>query len=885
MRFRPFLICVASFSCGISASWSQVYAPDTQFHDRAQRHFVVELARILAWRENQGNPDKPKVAEITYDVSISNARQTTWNVHWLDSAGLVVRDWKVAYPEALLTSAAFYKTVSDSMFAVAPPSWPDTLSKADVGKEYWAGADLAGFSRAESLRAAFAITPTSRASATRLAGLLAHAAVPGIDASVSLDCVLLARAAAWLCIAGANSESDSALWAPILFLSGRETAASAAWKMSPPTVENDTTRWWRFMLSRPKCRAAFEFCAEPANKKMAVPTLVYYGRLLALGETVSEVIRTIYDTDEQIGQFHDYAHFFQSSGVGAGRMLEGAWPALSRAAWVRCMRAFQPEALDFKQWKEELKGIGTTSAEDPDDASLTGLGAAAPLINLGFTEGVGKATPVAAVTARDLLNFGWEMCGLQMGARWRFVKDFWGVRDLSDAIAKATLASIDGSEGVLHEFPYGYQPSHPPETWQFIVRERLTNFARLQEVDGAEGEWVVPFKVFSKNKAENSLAWITGCWLRPSHILDQGRELYFSGRRKDIAPLLRRQRAEGGPLTDEAEISFFENALTPVGTTQCPGTDALRLDLIASQAEPSGRQIAITWDLSHTTPPLEKAQSLEKIFWQRPGGDLPFESIFSLYVKANAYEAAKRFYGQAEEFIDEDVRFSNGMGPRRFTLALLQDDEPAMQEALKASATGSFTDMVLEMMRSVAQEDFSQLERQVNECLDRYPEADEQKRKHLDYMSALKGFLPLIPALLAPENPQHATALDYFAKWPQWPTLQWLLIQQAKLPVEEAVRFLGGKGTDPQRRMLVACLLKDKDLFTKTYDEFEVQHTLHWTTMAYMLIHYVRNELLDMPKPAAQPDLKPPEVESPWQAFLERRHRIEDAGKKEPEGL
>ncbi len=83
--------------------------------------------------------------------------------------------------------------------------------------------------------------------------------------------------------------------------------------------------------------------------------------------------------------------------------------------------------------------------------------------------------------------------------------------------------------------------------------------------------------------------------------------------------------------------------------------------------------------------------------------------------------------------------------------------------------------------------------------------------------------------------------------------------------MEEAVRFLGGKTTNTERREMVAYLLKDKDLFTRAYDELERGRRhggQQWSNMAFVVVHYLRNELLDMPVPADQTDLKPPGARS-----------------------
>ena len=57
--------CLISFFIGAPVS-AQFYAPDTEYHDKAQRLFPVEAARVLAWRENLAGG---QIAEITFKIS------------------------------------------------------------------------------------------------------------------------------------------------------------------------------------------------------------------------------------------------------------------------------------------------------------------------------------------------------------------------------------------------------------------------------------------------------------------------------------------------------------------------------------------------------------------------------------------------------------------------------------------------------------------------------------------------------------------------------------------------------------------------------------------------------------------------------------------------
>jgi hypothetical protein len=64
---------------------AQFYAPETDYHDVAQRHFVVELARVLAWREDQQGG---KIAQVTYEVRSADDHTTSWKIHWLDASAM-----------------------------------------------------------------------------------------------------------------------------------------------------------------------------------------------------------------------------------------------------------------------------------------------------------------------------------------------------------------------------------------------------------------------------------------------------------------------------------------------------------------------------------------------------------------------------------------------------------------------------------------------------------------------------------------------------------------------------------------------------------------------------------------------------------------------------
>lgn len=853
---------------------AQFYAPSTEFHDRAQRRFVVELARVMAWRENQATRE-PKIVEVTDEISLSADRRTTWKIHWLDAKGKSVRDAEVTYPESALTGgAAWYRDVARQLAPKTPPKAP--LAEDAVIADYWAGAGAAQPSRAASIAVALAFAPEK--DAAKLAGLLAHAALPSLGGGLSLDSTLLARAAAWLCLAEGAVKAPTAkldsLWVPILFLSSREDAARAIWRTAAPDAA-PVVRGWDFLLTRPSSVSLFAFAADPANRRWAMPMLAYQSARFGISSAIYGAVRQTHANMPALSALHDYGPFLAMTDIGGGRLMDGAWPALSRAAWITCLRRLQPDALDFKGYIDPLTRLKDAPAagdgDNGDEASVAGLQEAAPLLNLGLSEGTGKLIPVAVVTARDLLNFGWEQNGVQLHARWRFVTFSWGLEEVGDEIARKALNVLDGAEYFFVKFAYGYLPDgQAPEPWKHLKGKRLADIGRLQEIDGYESDLVVPLRAFDPDKAQNARLWVRRCWLRPMHVLHQSCELFFAGIRDEITPTLRRMGAEGGPLIETGELTFFAYGLTSTGVESTPGSNELRLELLAAQPEPSKIAYDAQWGKYATIPPFEAAQELEKSFWRRPGNDLPYADIFSLYVRAHAYDSAKRFYRQMEAISDNAVGFSNDIGPRRFTLALMEGDKAAMASTAEESSSGSYSDMVKDMVLSAAQDDFKALAAQVEGCLERYPRDPDPE----DMMYKLRGFLPLIPALRDPASPDHGKALDYFANYSQWPSLQWTLLQNAHLSVEEGVRFLGGKNTDPERLLVVAYLVKDKELFARTYDAYDARLRASgrkWSNMAFVVVHCLRNDLLDVPVPPQQPDLRPPVAETLSQILARKR--------------
>src|SRR3989442_9704902 len=94
--------------------------------------------------------------------------------------------------------------------------------------------------------------------------------------------------------------------------------------------------------------------------------------------------------------------------------------------------------------------------------------------------------------------------------------------------------------------------------------------------------------------------------------------------------------------------------------------------------------------------------------------------------------------------------------------------------------------------------------------------------------------------------------------------MQWFLIKRYRLSKDDAVRFLGGDGTDLLRQSMVHYLKQDKESFRESFEKLKNQES--FAKSRFALITYLRNDLLAVPVPKDQPDLKPPGVETIAQA-------------------
>lgn len=802
------LSCVVVFVAALAptSSHGQFYAPDTEYHDPVQRVFVVEAARVLAWAEADTN-----VAEVTYKFQTKSDSNSVWEIQWANGAGKSIKTATVTYGSDVLKGGPeFYRSTFKQLWRAGWKN-PPALEAAQLTERFWRGAARMGLSREESLSSLFPLTRASEQkgrteSAPELAGLLVHAALPGYAARVTLDRMLLARGAAWLALAEqACGAKLNPLWAPILFQAGREADAIKAW---PPNEKADSQNatpqqtGWNIWLSKPVSRKVFLFAASsPKNLSMAMPMLAYDVIVNGTGSTLAELIGPIAGTEERLQSLHNYGPLFARwTNIGGGRISEGAWATIGRLVWLKLLSSYSPAADDFRGYSAALTRATNTiaKADKPDqgaDASLFGLPEMSPVLRLGNTEGVGKLIPVGAVTARDLLNYGWEMTGWQMGSRYYFVNYAWGIHDLAESIYKKTTAEI---EGLMPFFKNEYYSG---------IAHYDESLKRLQMIEGLY--YLVGFSVPPTDTnhvtAAGARLFVSRWWLRPSDVEWQVRTLWDAEAGGDISPLLRTSSEQAGSLGTAFALRYLIS-LNAEAISHVPRAAELRYSLAKAMPQPSTLTARILAEHEGgANDNLLRAQQYERMYWQNPDAGLQNWIIYN-YLYAGAFKSARRFYSQARENFEDPVGFSNGGGMYLFMLGYCQNDPKLLEQVLEDSNSGSFDDMIMHIWDAAIRDDANQLRAATRELVERY---ETDKASNSEGKQLLK-FLPLLPALRDPTHPQRRQALEFFGKIGSWTTLRLIWIEKFKIPTADAIVLLGGRENNGVTRVIIAYLEKDR---------------------------------------------------------------------------
>jgi thiol-disulfide isomerase/thioredoxin len=829
MHLRSFLPLVfASIALGARG---QFYAPETEYHDNAQRVFPVEAARVLAWVQNKAGA---AIASVDYTLETTADHESVWKLRWLDATGKVLREKIVRYPDSSLTSGAGY--FRDVVAQIQGDDWkPKSASPDNASVTFWQGAEAAGLSRLEGLKAASNLLKDKPAmgrpaDCARMAGILTHTTLPRFGNPVTIDGVLLARAATWLTLAeGMSREKFDAAWASILALTWREKAAMALWTASPkkaPEKMSAAERFWNHLFSQPSAKDMYLFAARSANRSFAMPMMIYPSAMeVAWTETTIDVASDIVGP-ALLPRLHEYLPMLVMRGGVAGGHFGSKAPRQFFQAYERFLREFEPAPLDFTGYRQVLEKL---PAADADQADETLINRIAPIANLGFDEGTGALTPVAHATTRDVLGYGWEMTGIQLGYRHLFLAYRLADKESAAGLAKGVLSSIKGVDVYFRD---------SKETPLAILEDR----SRLQCIGSSMVHRAIQEKLPAawKDKPDTYLRRI---WLSRVVMSDAVESFVLQNGPDDLLKRnLQRLMKEGGPMVlhsvamDNSKEKYPE-AIRRIGlSTELQAEEPWTINL---------EQMKI-WEQTGAKGDLfGYAQELEKLCWKNAVAK-NVQLISMVYLQCNAIQSAKRFYEHIRPFVSDSVEFSNSTGPQRFTLAWWEKDEAGMKQALQDSSTYSWSDLKLQACFAAHSGDLSATAQIIQSIIDRYNDKDGNLKK-------LIAYLDLVPALKDSNHADHAKAVDSFPRSGAWRLLQWILLKQAALNDDEAARFLGGDAAIEENRAMVAYVKHDKEAFTKAFE------ARRWKSQNSegALIALMRNELMGIEPPAEQADLMP----------------------------
>ncbi len=831
-RFSRFVARMVLFAVAWLApnGFAQWYAPETNYHDPVQRVFPVELARVLAWRENTAHG--AGIAEVTYDLNCAEDGAAEWTLRWLDANGGVWREAKVGYRAALLLGGPdFYRNIARQLRA-QPWAAFERMSETGLEAAFWAGlwqmqtSRMAGLRVAMKEESAVRENPSDATAAARLAGGLLASTVPSAAGMLTLDSTLAARGAAWLALAeeeagdrGASPAGDLR-WAVVLKLAQREEQAARleintrpdAVAAAPDDEAALARDLWRDLLGWNERRALLLRAARCETPAHGAPLLAAAARLGESGRVVANAAEWLYAGGGEwarLVEMHDYAPL---AGVAGAHWTSLLWEGASRAGWVRALRtlppaerakipgldaalagALLPPAMDGEALREraaaafmaERNNNNGNADDDFLDRALPGFRLSAPLMQLAWREG-GAASPLApaaAATARDLLNFGWEMCGAQLASRLRAAP----AAPSREALRKAILR-------------------HAPELSPFLARGVLQKETpgmdhpgRFARVDAMADALLPPSAPDEKIVRARQVA--RRGWLMPGHTRRALHAMLEAGEDVDgTVALARRAHAEGGMALDRALRQTLEQR-PEFKRMLGERFDALALllpsgeDASPARAGDTAHQKADRSAGGGARRNASTLQKMERAFWSRPDIERA-RGFFNSCLGLNAPRPALRFAEEAWPLVEDDKDAAAFAGTV-FTLALVEDDTDAARRWLDRAGTGGegMRRAACALYFAVAGQDDGAA-RQAAAALADTPDKAAGYTRLLDRWQELRrGGEDARARAFAELSAQRNLSL-----------FKWIVARQLNLGDERRIALFGGKNARGADHVLVRCL-------------------------------------------------------------------------------
>jgi hypothetical protein len=780
----------------------QFYAPETEFHDLTQRMFPVECARVIvAWQNAIGHPLPSGV--VTYEVKSSSTTHS-WKISLTGHSGEKSSPITVNYPNSLLKSGPeFYREVSRQI--AAQLKVPARAGSGSVAASYWSGSSLARLSREASLTNAFALAATLSATnqdvvSAKLAGLLVHATLPGTAGQVTLDGVLLARAATWLALSESlTGEKVDALWMPILFQSGRAPDAETVWKLRPPGwADHAFVRLWDVWLSRPNSQAVYLAATDKEARPIGVAMLFFDAIRDDTWPLLEDLLPLIVPDPAGQREMHNYGPRVATRGsVGHGHQVAAA-AVQQRIAWLQLLgqRAADGEVSGLADVLSPAnQGLrAALLSQSKEEPAVAGLEAIAPLIRFAEKESVGPLLPTSTASVRDLLCYGWEMGGWQLGARFRFLDQRYGSRNDSRPVKSASLRVAEGWAPFL-EASSEQQPGRAGAMHRLqFVTETVTFASQFYHPYVGDGD---------RNDGEAVRTFISRCWLQ-SRYLGWFQAGLGAAKLDNLIPTnMERLLADGGVLQSDAALDYLAS-LNSAGLRKIPGLFELRKQLATTARQPNATTVKVLYDdIVSGKDALARAQEMERLFWRNTDSGLE-ERTFRAYAAGGHAQEASRFYFRIRSLLTDPIKVSNGIGQHAWMMGYCAGDKKLRQAALKDSLCGSVSDLQLQAWEAAANADVDGFRAATREITERYPESNSASS-----WRRIHQFAPLLPALADKKHRDRERALDYFGRDALAVVLRWIWIRHYQLPKDDAIRFLGGHEPDYIRKVLALTLQKD----------------------------------------------------------------------------
>ena len=827
----------------VSAS-AQVYAPQTVFHDPSQRVFPVEAARVMAWRLH-----KPELDRVTFTVDRAGTDETIWKIAWLDASGASVKQATVRYREAQLRDGAAWFRVVWNQLRAALPATPGAAA-GDLPSAFWSGAAEAGVSRLEGLAAGFKIADLlakgeSSGDAARMAGCLAQAAHDGAQ---SLDSALMARSAAWLCSAeelgGASLTRE---WAPTLVIAGRFPQAQAAWGKA--ALPKGSVGWmWNVLIANPPAAQSLGEAAFPENREHAGRVFEHYGDM---NVTYNAILLDIADKLWP-GKLRERMYDFGSTLIWAGKNRKPSHFYAARAitAWLDTLQRLpaQPgDAADVAGLAEKARRTwkgDDVKTSSPEIITLLNRGGAFPAAT--------PLRPVAVATQLDVLASGWEQCGIQIAGIHTHVRTLAGMSAEGKALAQAWMPEVEGWGAF-----FGEVRDMPDKPFADSARYELIRYGKI-------GTYLSLHPPAAWPKSAD--AHLTRRWL-----LDPNRGLLFAtkykGDPKKTADLIRRVAKEGGPSQLGALAMKWPYADID------EQIDALGLREEISRRVPASVESAsllLAAKFAAAPDPLAYAQGMERLHWDTGLAFAVKETVLA-YAEANDAVDATRFFEQAAPGMTNDYERTVDVPRILAAVALLEGDD---ERARTLYDTYVKNDKVgRRLAYALAKGDDAAVIHEIELNRANYPKATVGP-----IYDKLRTWLPLRPALMDHRHADHAKALATFPKARGTLFVQWLLATRAKLPIDEAEKFLQSEDAEGGDELLIAALRKDAQRFEELLTEGEDERAFyvirpglgveilipgHAYTSRGMeemdaLVAWLRGQMRKLPRQAKPTDLRPP---------------------------